>query len=532
MKFTGSKDLELISFVLVTKIQKKIHRKASIWKKNNFVRSLTLADGSIAQDSPTIFSQFLNFYTHLFHTQGVSDIAINSILNGITTTLSSTQIALLSEDFTEIEIKQAMFSLSGDKAPGPDGLNSLFYQKNWHILGFDLCRALLQILNHNGDISLINDIVLVLISKKKTPKQQITDNILIANEIIHAIHTRRTGKTGWAAIKLDMEKAFDRVEWKFLNHLLLHVGFPTHFISLIMKCLSTVTSRLSLNGSMSEAFHSSRGIRQGDPLSPYIFLLVAEGLSASQIYLARNIWKHSKFKNFHNDHRSYDIKDYYLQALQLISTEDLPLFVSIIWHIWNTRNSILFRNSPEPNNVEEFVCNYLRDYREAQHLHSQDISHSTSHQHLLLSFPEIIQEDTPALYVDAALDQDRCITRLGFVFKVGSHRIIDSAKIQKPGASSPIFTEAQALYHGLSWCLSSQLMPRFIFSDCLNLISKVNGTWKDNSALSSLVAQIRLSFSNFHGVSFLHLPRQLNTSAHSLAKEAIRMREDDHEDSF
>ncbi|KAF4350251.1 hypothetical protein G4B88_020464 [Cannabis sativa] len=129
-----------------------------------------------------------------------------------------------------------------------------------------------------------------------------------------------------------------------------------------------------------------------------------------------------------------------------------------------------------------------RDYREAQHLHSQDISHSASHQHLFSSCPEIIQEDTPTLYVDAALDQDRCITGLGCVFKVGSHRIIDSAKIQKPGASSPIFTEAQALYHGLSWCLSSQLMPGFIFSDCLNLVSKVNGTWKDNSAISSLVA--------------------------------------------
>ncbi|KAF4384443.1 hypothetical protein G4B88_028517 [Cannabis sativa] len=124
------------------------------------------------------------------------------------------------------------------------------------------------------------------------------------------------------------------------------------------------------------------------------------------------------------------------------------------------------------------------------------------------------------------------LSRLGFVFKVGPHCIIDSASIQKPGASSPILAEAQALYHGLSWCLSSQLLPRFVFSDCLNLVSKVNSIWKDNSVLSSLVAQIRLSFSNFPGVSFLHLPRKLNRSVHSLAKEAIRMREDDHEDSL
>ncbi|KAF4403923.1 hypothetical protein G4B88_014379 [Cannabis sativa] len=141
-------------------------------------------------------------------------------------------------------------------------------------------------------------------------------------------------------------------------------------------------------------------------------------------------------------------------------------------------------------------------------------------------------EDTPALYVDATLDHDHCITGLGCIFKVGPHRIIASEKNLKPGASSPIFVEAQALLHGISWCLSSQLKPSFIFTDCLNLVSKVNRNWQDNSALSSLVAQIRHSFSDFPGVSFQYLPRQLNTSAHFLAKEAIRLREDGHEDSY
>ncbi|KAF4394810.1 hypothetical protein F8388_015716 [Cannabis sativa] len=179
------------------------------------------------------------------------------------------------------------------------------------------------------------------------------------------------------------------------------------------------------------------------------------------------------------------------------------------------------------------LCNFCGNNSESadQSLPSHEVSHSASHRHLRPSSHEIIQEDTPALYVDAALDPDRGVTGLGLVFKIGSQRIIDIAKIHKPGPSSPIFAKAQALFHGLSWWLSSQLMPNCIFSDCLNLVSKVNSNWKDNSALSSLVAQIRISFSSFPGVSFLHLPCQLNTTAHSLAKEAIKMREDDNEDS-
>uniref|UniRef100_A0A803NH20 DUF4283 domain-containing protein n=1 Tax=Cannabis sativa TaxID=3483 RepID=A0A803NH20_CANSA len=106
---------------------KFFHRKASIRRKNNFIRNITLPDGSISHDSPTIISQFLNFYTNLFSSQGVCDVAINSILQGISPRLSPEQSVFLDGNFTEAEIKQALFSLLGDKAPGPDGLNPLFY---------------------------------------------------------------------------------------------------------------------------------------------------------------------------------------------------------------------------------------------------------------------------------------------------------------------------------------------------------------------------------------------------------------------
>ncbi|KAF4394555.1 hypothetical protein F8388_020380 [Cannabis sativa] len=141
-------------------------------------------------------------------------------------------------------------------------------------------------------------------------------------------------------------------------------------------------------------------------------------------------------------------------------------------------------------------------------------------------------EDSAALYVDATLDHNHGLTGIGFTLKIGQHQIIASENHLLPRASTPIFAEGQALLQGISWCIDSQLKPEFIFFDCLNLVSKVNGDWQDHSALSGLVSQIRLFFSNFPKASLKYLPRQFNTAAHSLAKDAIRLREEGHEELF
>ncbi|KAF7814301.1 reverse transcriptase [Senna tora] len=195
---------------------------------------------------------------------------------------------LLMKEVTVEEIRRAAFDLGAMKAPGPDGYSGKFYHVSWSVVGDQETKAVLDFFNNGGSVESINETNIVVIPKVDKPEVQrgfikgrsINDNIIIAYEVYHYLKNRARGGKFELALKIDMAKAYDKVEWDFLEHVLLKLGFCNGWVRKIMACVSSVNYNVLVGGRNVAEFKPERGLRQGDPLSPCLFILVADVLSS------------------------------------------------------------------------------------------------------------------------------------------------------------------------------------------------------------------------------------------------------------
>ncbi|XP_022013821.1 uncharacterized protein LOC110913288 [Helianthus annuus] len=272
---------------------------------------------------------------------------------------------------TSQEVKLAMFSIGNEKAPGPDGYSAAFFKSAWDIIGVDVSNAIIDFFNTGKLLRELNNTLIVLIPKKTTffsvtdyrpiaccnviykciskivadrikgslnqivsinqsafiPGRKISDNILLTQELMHNYH--RSFGPPRCAFKVDIQKAYDTVHWNFLKDVLVRFGFNSRIVDWIMTCVSTPAYSLCVNGEVHGYFKGRRGLRQGDPLSPYLFTLVMETLTCILQHASR---LDSSFK-FHNKcekqrnlcHKAFD-SYHHVSHKQLITFMQLKLY--------------------------------------------------------------------------------------------------------------------------------------------------------------------------------------------------------------
>ncbi|XP_030929600.1 uncharacterized protein LOC115955566 [Quercus lobata] len=225
-------------------------------------------------------------------------------------------------DVTVEEIRASIWVLKPFKAPGPDGLHAGFYQHFWMEVKNSVCEEIKEIFVHGVVPSYLNETLIALILKCQNPEslsnyrpislcnsiykviskiivarirphlsslispvqttfvpgRRGTHNVIIAQELFRTLDKKKKGRVGYMAIKLDLEKAYDRLEWSFVHKVLEAFRFPLKLTKIIMSCIATTSISVLVNGDAIQSFEPSRGIRQGDPLSPYIFILCMEYL--------------------------------------------------------------------------------------------------------------------------------------------------------------------------------------------------------------------------------------------------------------
>jgi len=208
----------------------------------------------------------------------------------------------------------------GSKSPGPDGFNFNFIQNCWDVIKSDVMAAV-NFFHATGSFPKgCNASFIALIPKVREPSsfdqfrpislvgviykivtkilacrmkkvmslviddcqsaflsdRGLMDSVFMANEVIEEI--RRKRKSG-VCFKVDFEKAYDSIRWSFLFDMLRRLGFHDKWIGWVKGCLVSFSVSVLVNGSPSEEFKPTRGLRQGDPLAPFLFLVVAEGLA-------------------------------------------------------------------------------------------------------------------------------------------------------------------------------------------------------------------------------------------------------------
>ncbi|KAL0289060.1 UNVERIFIED_CONTAM: Retrovirus-related Pol polyprotein from type-2 retrotransposable element R2DM [Sesamum calycinum] len=310
--FTTYKEDVLLHLVKCCRMVNSMRAKQRIFQ-------ITTPTGETLTDMKEVTGEFVSYFKTLLGGPRMQrNINLEFLRHHIKHSLTSDEADTICAPVTLAEIKDAAFDIAEDSAPGPDGYTAGFFKASWSVVGKEVSEAVSEFFRTGKLLKQVNATLLVLIPKVQMPSKvsdfrpiaccnviykiitkiivkrmqsilhllidysqnafvpgrSISDNILLAQELLAGYNQAKLPPR--CTIKVDIQKAYDSVDWDFLTAVLKLFEFPAQFIGWIEQCVSTASFSISLNGSIYGFFPGARGLRQGDPMSPYLFVLIME----------------------------------------------------------------------------------------------------------------------------------------------------------------------------------------------------------------------------------------------------------------
>ncbi|XP_074290572.1 uncharacterized protein LOC141617289 [Silene latifolia] len=311
--------------------------KIAIRKHQSLLGLIQDKEGHVRYGTDDVNTAFVEYYTDLLGKR-VAVEPIPEIVFSSGPTVSTDASVLLIAPVTRVEIKEALFSIGSTKSPGQDGFSSGFFKHSWDLVGDLFCSAVEEYFRKGKMMRKVNTTLLALVPKKDVPStvqdfrpiaccsvvyktiskiianrlkhvlpdlvgneqaafikgRNIFENIMMSQNLIKGYNQSLI--TPRCLIKVDIRKAFDSLQWEFIRDMLHGFKFPPLFVNWIMGCVASTWFSLKVNGTLSGFFPGKSGVRQGDPISPYIFVLSMEVLSRQlrRLYLLPQVSFHPK----------------------------------------------------------------------------------------------------------------------------------------------------------------------------------------------------------------------------------------------
>ena len=277
-------------------------------KKKNMIFSLEGGNGIIKEQNQ-LLDHATQYYKSLFGPGGDSRVELDPKCWGIHEKISMVDNNHLTAPFTEEEVKRAIFDMEKNTAPGPDHIPIEFYQHCWEIIKGEIMDMFVEFYDGKLDLKRLNYGTITLLQKTKEANKiqqyrpicllnviykiftkvlmmrletimrkiinksqnafikgrNIMDGIMCLHEILHDTKLR---KENGVVLKLDFEKAYDKISWKFLKRCFEQRGFDKRWCDWIWAVMTSGTLNVKVNDSLGPYFMCGKGVRQGDPLSP------------------------------------------------------------------------------------------------------------------------------------------------------------------------------------------------------------------------------------------------------------------------